>query len=205
LRSPPGGALAVAIITLILGAFGGLASLWGLLLLIFAAQVQNAMAPPGGGPAAEMQAEIQSVSAPWRPVQFVLLPVKLVIEVAMLVGAIALLMKRPMGRKILCGALIAAGIIDLAGLAVTIPIQWQTSEAVNRHLSNAMHNAPGGQPGPPPESIGSVMKTVMIVSIVIGALWVVGKVAFYGFGTYYLSKPQVRAYYDQKLPSAEIA
>ena len=195
----PGALTAICVIAIILGGFGLLSSLGGLVSQIFLPWIQSTFSTPatGSGPLqvqAEMQSEMNQVGSRFRAVSIVLSAAQLPLTICLLAGGIMSLSGKRQGRKILAGACLAAIAFVVAHAIVTMIIQWQTVGVMSRFMPKLIASQPGGGNVQQAEQMASTIVSISgyIGMAMVGAIALV-KLIYYGLSAAYLNRQSTRA------------
>ena len=118
---------------------------------------------------------------------------KILVEGALLIGAIMTLRFKASGRSLLAGALLAALILESILFVPTFMVQRE-SQAAAAELMPQIMAAQGGQNGPPAGvDMSSMMSGIGAATLVLGLVWLVAKIVLYILGMKYLKRPNVMA------------
>ncbi|HEV7282648.1 MAG TPA: hypothetical protein VGN57_20755 [Pirellulaceae bacterium] len=188
-RVPPG-LIVLGILFLLLGGWGLLSGLFGMLALILQVVAPSAEFV-GAGPEMEMQREFQSqmdsVNNRLLPFSSVNIAGNFLLSVAMVVGAIALFVRKEWGRVLTLRVIVACAIFTLLeiGLAAAA-MYFQTSIMVNFFEATT-----AGGP------LGSSAGNFIYIGIGLGIAMLVVmygiEYGIYVFGYRYLQRPEIRA------------
>jgi hypothetical protein len=116
------------------------------------------------------------------------------VSVGLLIGGVQCLRRIAPARKVLMAACSAAIVFELLRAGVQVLIQVQTIPATMQQTERMMQV--GGGPQQAMELAMSVARVFLIVGIVIGVLWLLAKLAFFGISVWYLRQPVACAYLD---------
>jgi hypothetical protein len=203
-RRRTGGLTAICVLAIVLGAMGVLTGCVGLVGQLFSSQMQNAVA--GMQPAAnqeaaktqkEMNAQMLTIARKYNWILVPLMVAKMFVEIALLTGAIMSLGLKPLGRRILLAAFIAAIVVESIQLVPALLVQRETQALMAEMMPKMMQEVQQGAKKPPgfdPDQFASgLVKAISIMSFIIGIGWLVCKVVYYAIGIVYLRKSQVAA------------
>ena len=202
----PGLLTAICVIAIILGGFGLLSSLGGLVSAIFLPWIQSTFSTPatGSGPMqvqAEMQGEMNKVTTKFRPVNIALAVLQFPITVGLLVGGFMSLSGKQRGRKLLLGGCLAAiGFIVIQTIFALI-MQWQTAEVMTNYMPKLIASQPGGAGGANSQAAQQMVTSMMSAGVYLGIALViiiaVVKLIYFGLSAAYLNKSQTRAFFGE--------
>src|SRR5262249_12318973 len=122
---------------------------------------------------------------------------KLLVEVALVVGAIMSLLLKAPGRSLLMGALIAAVIIECV-MAVPSMMVRRDTQAVMADLMPKILAAQRAPNGPPPGigDMSRVFSGMGTITMVFSLGWLAVKIILYILGINYLRKPKIVALFS---------
>jgi hypothetical protein len=197
-----GGLTVVCTLAIILAGTGLLTSCFGMISQVFASGMQQAFAgfpgganQPGMDMQREMNARLMAVGNRYKSVIIPLMAVKIVVEAALLAGAIMSLKLKPRGRSWLRGALIAALVFEAIYAVPVILMQRETRAVMSEMMPKVMEAQQGANRAPP--GVNDVMSTffsaIGVVSMIVAVGWVVAKIVFYVLSLRCLGKPEVLA------------
>jgi len=200
-RQRPGGLTVICVLAIVLGALGLMTGCFGLLSQAFNQQMQNGLAGLQAGAnkeAAELQqemnAKVVAASAKFAWLNMLLAVVQLAVAASLLVGGIMSLKLRPLGRKLLLGAFVAAIVFEAARIYPTISVQQAMVPIMAEYMPKMMkaQAPPGGQqPAGMDQAMSSIMSALGIVGMVFFVVTVAVKGVYYAIGIVYLRKPSV--------------
>lgn len=201
---PLGFLKALAIIAIVLGAMGLMSSLTGMVALAFSGQLQSVFSPVGqpGVPQSlqdaqlAMQKDLQALQDRFLALNLTLAIGNLCIASLLLTGGILTLRLVPRGRQIFLVGCWIAIVFDLFRAAAQSIVQMQTMTLTTQHMVRMMEAAGGRTP---PEAVNfalTISKVGMVIGVVIGLVWVVAKLVFYGTSIWQLRKPAVQSLFQ---------
>lgn len=188
-RVPPG-LIVLGILLLIMGGWGLLTGLFGMLALVVQVLAPSAQFV-GPGPEMELQREFQSqmdaINDRLLPFSSVNIAGNFLLSVAMVVGAIALFVRKEWGRVLTLRVIIACAIFTLLeiGLAVAA-MYFQTSIMFNFFEASAAS-------GPLGSSAGNFVYLGIGLGIAMLVVMYGIEYGIYVFGYRYLQRPEIRA------------
>ncbi len=199
-RQRPGGLTAICVLAIVLGALGLMTGCFGLLSQAFNQQIQTGLAGIQAGDNKElgeiqneMNAKVLTASAKYAWLNKLLAVVQFAVAGSLLAGGIMSLKLRPLGRKLLLSAFVAAIVFEGARLYPTMAVQREMAPIMAEYMPRMMkaQAPPGGQPPGMHEAMSGIMSAAMIVGMVISVGMVAVKAVFYVIGIVYLRKPSV--------------
>jgi len=209
LSGPPEGELVrpqglsfICVVAIILGSLGLLTACTGLTSQVFASGIQNAFTRmPGGAdvPGAdvqrEMNARMMAVTNRYKWATMPLMVVKLVVEAALLAGAIMSLGLKPRGRAWLLGGLIAALVFETINAVPMFLIQRETQLVMSEMMPRMMAAQPGANRAPAgfTDFFSTFFSAIGFVAVAVALVWLAAKLIFCAFGITYLRRPDLRA------------
>jgi hypothetical protein len=199
-RQRPGGLTVICVLAIVIGALGLMTGCVGLFSQVFNQQMQDGLAgiqardnKEVGELQKEMNAKVVLASAKYALLNKLLAVAQLAVAGSLLAGGIMSLKLRPLGRKLLLGAFVAAIVVETAQLYPTLAVQRATAPIVAEYTPKMVKaQAPQGgqQPG-----MNEAMSAIMSVAMIVGMVFVIGmavvKGVFYVIGIVYLRKPSV--------------
>lgn len=199
----------ICIIAIVLGALGFFAIGIGIVGAVMSDAIQKmaTMGMPANSPQAQQQIKLQkdinAVTDKWAPVNYALFAVQFVVVGCLIVGGVKAFRLQPSGHRLLLMAFLIAIAFELMRLIPTISIQMATADIMEEFMADAMKASSGGRPLPPgaAKMTQTIMKGSVFIGIAFVVAWVLLKLGFYGYGTYYLRQPRTRGLYE---PAAEI-
>lgn len=192
----------ICVTALLLGSVGLLTACTGLLSQVFSSGMQQAIAGmPGGAnmPGAdvqrEMNARIMAVTNRYKWVTMPLMLVKIIVEAALLAGAIMSLGLKPRGRSWLLGALVAAIVFEAIHAVPVLLIQRETQLLMSEMMPRMMEAQQGPHKAPPglTDFMSTFFSAIGFATIIVAVGWLVAKIIFCAFGIRYLRQPGMRA------------
>jgi len=201
----------IAIIAVVLGAFGLVSVMMGVVGLALNRQLQsvfNAGPTEGDGNAAarfqqDLQKRLAVTTERFLPASLVILAAKLGVAVLLLTGGIMVLLLKPSGRGLLRLACGLAIFYELAATALNTVIQVTNLRIMKEMTDGMLGGAPGGgRGGPPPEMFSKIMTIAMFAGLAFAVALALVKIVFYVFSVVHLGKPAVRARFEAKRPPA---
>ncbi len=193
---------AIAIISLVFGCLGVFSALGGIAGLLFGQQIQGAVTAPSqpGMPQEmvqaqkNMQADLMAVQDQFMPINAVVVALMAVVSVGLLIGGVQCLRRVVPARKVLLTACSAAIVFELLRAVVQVLIQIKTIPLTMEHTERMM--SVGGGPAQAMEIAMTVARVFLVIGIVMGALWLVAKLVFFGLSVWYLRQPVACHYLD---------
>ena len=190
----------ICVLAIVFGALGLLAGFAGLASQLFASRIQQAVidgqAGATGSAAAvqtEMMTKTMAITRKYSPVMIPLAILKILVEGALLIGAIMTLGLKFSGRSLLAGALLGALILESIQFVPTFMVQRE-SQAVAAEMMPQIIAAQTGPNSPPmPFNMSSMMSGIGTIALVLGLLWLAAKIILYILGIQYLKRPDVMA------------
>lgn len=204
----PGGLTALCILAIVLGALGLMTGLLGLAAAALQDPLQKLAAgiqPEQGEEAARMQQQVADESRDFAKQHFVRNLVfslaRLVVASCLLFGGIFALRLNAAGRKILLFAFAAGILFELFQIWPMIEVLGFTDRVMEMQ-QQMVGNAPNGGDAAGTMRLMAKMVAVMQVAMMGGML--LTKIACYGFGLWYLTRPHISALYVRPaLPEGE--
>jgi hypothetical protein len=195
----------ICILAIVFGALGLLTGGIGLLSQLFSSQLQQAISTQQtgiNGPAGEAQVEMvtrtMEITKKYNPVMIPLTVGKILVEGALLIGAIMALGLKLQGKTLLAGALVAAAILETIQFVPRTMMGRETQAAVADLMPQIMAAAQAGGRGVPPGlDMGSMMSGIGTVTLVLGVCWLVIKIVLYLLGIRYLRRPDISALFSE--------
>jgi len=178
----------ICIICIVLGSLGLMASLLGLVAILFQSQfaeLQQNMAAPGQQ---AMQRKIIEAQSSFQIPNAIIGICNLIIAPMLLVGGIGVLRKKSWGQKLLSRGLISAAIFVLARAILTSFFQFQIFGVMKETMTA---NLP---PGPQSGTMESVMTASLFFGFAMGFAMALALAAFYFWGWRYLKKDTCQQY-----------
>jgi hypothetical protein len=198
----PAGLTTVCVLAILLGGAGFLMGCFGLASQVFGARMQQAFTgmQPGANDNTleiqrEMNARLTAMTTRYRWLLVPLAVVKLVVDAALLVGALLAWGLKPRGWSWLHGALIAAIVFE-AVQAVPVLIVQRETQAITNDMMAKMMAAQQGPNGPPPgmqNFMSGMTSAISVMSMIFALAWLGAKFVFYVLGIRYLRKREVVA------------
>src|SRR6185295_10464230 len=192
----PSALTVICVLAIVFGVLGLLTGGIGLVSQIFSSTVEKAITAAQGGansPGGEVQKEMMTrtleITRKYNLVMIPLMVLKVLVEAALLAGAIMALGLKPSGRSWLLGALAAAIILESIQAVPTFLIQRET-QAITAEMMPRIMAANGAPPG---DGMSSVMSGIGTVSLIFGLVWLVIKIVLCALGIRYLRKPDIEA------------
>ena len=197
----PGGLTAICILAIVLGAFGALFGVGGLMAVAFQGPMQEAMSklqPQENEEVARAQRQIAEEAqefAQRHVVRNALFAVaRLLVASCLLAGGILSLRLHPYGRKVLLAAFAAGIVFEIAQIWPNLEAIPVTQRAVQLSLQAQQKQMAKGAKAGDMEAMGRVMgKAMAAMQIVMIAGMVLAKAGFYAFGLWYLTRPHTAA------------
>jgi hypothetical protein len=190
-RVPPG-LIVLGILLLLMGGWGLLSGLFGMLALVVQLIAPSAnFTSPGAGPQMELQREFQSqmdaVASRLLPFSSINLAGNFLLSVAMVVGAIALFVRKEWGRVLTLRVIVACAIFSLMEIGLAIAAMYfQTSIMVNYFEATTAG-------GPLGSSAGNFIYFGIGLGITMLVVMYAIEYGIYVFGYRYLQRPEIRA------------
>jgi hypothetical protein len=192
--------MAVAVLALIFGILGLLASCTAVAFLPFQSQMQGALNPPSGPGAppmaklqSEMQAAMNQATEKYFVGQVITSLTHLVLAACMVVGGAMILGSRPRGRTFLMYTLIAVIVFEVLRAVFMLVIQLEIIPITTTFVERMAQE--GGPGNPAGASMASIMKGAMYFGLLVGLAWPLIKVVMYAVCARYLATPPVVAYF----------
>jgi hypothetical protein len=196
----PAGLTTICVLAILLGGAGFLMGCVSLTSQAFDSKLQQAVAgmqPRGNDPTAEIQRDMNArMTAVTNRYKWLLVPlavVKIVVDAALLVGALLAWGLKPRGWSWLHGALIAAIVFEVVQAVPTLMVQREY-QAITNEMMTKMMTAQRAGINPPPgmqNFMSGMTSAISIMSMVYALGWLTGKLIFYAFGIRYLRKREV--------------
>ena len=194
----------ICVLAIVFGALGVLTGGVGLMSQLFSSQIQQAITTAGqagnNGPAGEAQSEMvtrtMEISKKYNPVMIPLTVGKILVEGALLIGAIMTLGLKLSGKSLLAGALVAAAILETIQFVPRTMMGRETQVAV-AELMPQIIAAQGTRGMPPGLDMSSMMSGVGTVTLILGVCWLVVKIVLYLLGIRYLRRPDIAALFSE--------
>ena len=193
--SRPVGLTAISIILIVLGLAGMLAAVAGGVGMALNVQFQSWTPQPpadGSNPMLEAQAEMQKamndINRENQAFYAVGLVAHFIVAVLLIAAGVQLLRMRPSAEVVV---LIAGGVailFELARQVTSILVQLQMMRVFQEHLGDIT-----GDSNPAGDFMSRMLPLLMMVGMVLGAFWTLGKIAFYAGSIVYVRKPTIRA------------
>jgi hypothetical protein len=143
-----------------------------------------------------MVTRTMEISKKYNPVMIPLTVGKILIEGALLIGAIMALGLKLPGKSLLAGALIAAAILESIQFIPRTMMGRETQAAVAELMPQIMA-AQGARGVPPGLDMTSMMNGIGTVTLVFGLIWLVIKIVLYLLGIRYLRRPDISALFSE--------
>ncbi len=204
----PGGVLVVIVVGLLLGSLGTCGAISGLAGQLLQDSMQQLSQDMAAASSAgddemlrrqlEMQERMQEVTAAYRPAIFVHQGLNLLTSVVLVVACILLVRWSARGPGLFIGAAIASLLVDLAGGAVQLVMQW----SMNAIMQDYMSSLTAGDPSLAgmERTMSAAMGAGGAVGICFAVGWLVLKTAFYVGGSMQVGKREVRELFLGKPP-----
>jgi hypothetical protein len=197
----PGWLIAVCVIGIIFGGLGLMGSCTGAVMLAVGPSFQNAMTPGGNNRGGEIQREMNRAMA--QKQQEMLVPLLaanllfLASSAALLFGAIATLMLKPIGRKVFMIACAAGILVETGACVLSILMQLSTQAVMDEYMGKLVEEArrPGGG-GVPADYFSGMVWGFVVVSVIVILGWSALKIAYYVFTVRYLRRPEIVAVFE---------
>jgi hypothetical protein len=205
-RVRPTALTVICVLGIVFGVLGLLGGGIGLLSQLFSSQIQQAVTAgqTGTGPAAGAQTEIlartMEISKKYNPILIPLTIAKILVEGALLIGAIMTLGFKLTGKSMLAGALIAAAILESIQFIPRTMMQRDTSAALADLMPQIMAAQQGARGMPAGFDMSAMMNGIGTVTLVFGFFWLVAKIVLYVLGTKYLRRPDIEALFTSTSP-----
>ena len=205
-RVRPTALTVICVLGIVFGVLGLLSGGGGLVYQLFSSQIQQAVTAgqTGTGPAAGAQTEIlartKEISKKYNPILIPLTIAKILVEGALLIGAIMTLGFKLSGKSMLAGALIAAAILESIQFIPRTMMQRDTSAALADLMPQIMAAQQGARGMPAGFDMSSMMNGIGTVTLVFGFFWLVAKIVLYVLGTKYLRRPDIEALFTSTSP-----
>src|SRR4030095_10263634 len=119
----------------------------------------------------------------YNPILIPLTIAKILVEGALLIGAIMTLGFKLSGKSMLAGALIAAAILESIQFIPKTMMQRETQAALADLMPQVMAAQQGARGMPAGFDISSMMNGIGTVTLVLGLFWLVAKIVLYVLGT----------------------
>lgn len=199
----PGGLTAICVIVIVIGCLGGLAALGALPGMLLGTQMdQMGVAFSGGMPEGQRDAYVDMVSAlaevqsSWLPITLPAIFFGVVVAVALVVGGVRALGRNPKAGDWLRRILMFTIIVDIARTVANAAMQMDVSEVTAGFMAKMMSEAEGGVA----VAVGmeQMMGVMAMVGVVFAAIWLLIKIAFYGFAFAYVGRAHVQAYFGSR-------
>ena len=195
----PGGLTAVCVIVIVLGGLGAMASLMALPGLIFGAAMQKQMGQAFGSTMpdeqrdayAGMMNDMGAVQSQWLPIALPATIMGVVVAVALIVGGVRGLGRKPGAGEWLRRILLLTMLVDIARAVINSVMQVQVAEVTSEYMAKIM----GAQGGPAAAGMGQMMGIMTYVGIAFIVAWTLAKMMFYGFSYSYVGRSHVRDYH----------
>jgi hypothetical protein len=190
------------VLAISLGGAGFLMSCLGLVSNTFEAKWQQTFAgiqPGRNDPTFEIQRDAQArmlaITGRYKWVLIPLTVVKMLVEAALLVGALMAWGLKPRGWSWLHGALIAAIIFEAIQAIPVLMLQRETQSVMSEMMTKTIVQQRGGNAPPPgvENLMSGMMSAIGVMSMVFALFWLGAKLVFYVLGVRYLRKREVVA------------
>lgn len=206
--SPPprrvrsGGVTVLCVLTLVLGALGGLAVLQTLASLALQSLGSSMPASAGPGVSPEMlevqtqlEAATRAISRRFLPFIAVSTVLQLVLCTAFMFGGVQTLRLRPSGPTTLRRFFLAGLLIEPLRTLLGCWMIYVNFSTLQPFMGRMMAASSKGQPMPPGISqfMSQFMIVVGIATIVASVIWFVAKCTFFLWAKNYLNRPEVQA------------
>ena len=152
----------------------------------------------GGAAAAHIQqqmiTDMMAALEPWQPWATTLAWINLAVGVLLTTGGLLAIKMRSPGDRLLLVAFGSALLADVMGTPLMVASQRAMNAAMESWIPLIINST--GDPNMPPgfeQTMQWMMRAGLLVSIVFGALLVLAKMGFCGYGIWYLRKPATRA------------
>jgi hypothetical protein len=172
-RVRPTALTVICVLGIVFGVLGLLGGGIGLLSQLFSSQIQQAVTTGQTGitgPAAEAQKEMvtrtMDISKKYNPVLIPLTVIKILVEGALLIGAIMTLGFKLSGKSMLVGALIAAAILESIQFIPRTMMQRETSAALADLMPQIMAAQQGARGMPAGFDMSFIMNGIGTVTLV---------------------------------------
>jgi len=207
-RVRPRALTVICVLAIVFGTLGLLAGCLGLISQLASSAIRQAIVSGqagAGGQASAAQMEIVSktmeIAAKYNLVMVPLSILKILVEGALLIGAIMTLQYKPSGRSLLANALLAAVVLESIQFVPYFMIQRET-QAVTAQLMTQIMTAQQGANAPPvPFDMSAMMSGMATATLVFGVCWLVVKIVLYILGMRYLASPRVMALFSSAADS----
>jgi hypothetical protein len=201
----PSGLSNICVLAILLSGVGLLSGCVGVISQVFASGMQQAFSrmPAGANaPGVEKQKEMNdrmfAVANRYKWATFPLMAVKIVVEAALLTGAIMSLRLNPRGRSWLRGALLAAILFEAVYAVPVILIQRESQAVMSEMMPKVLEAQQGANKQLP--GMNDVMSTffsaVGIFSMIFALGWLAAKIVFCALSLRYLRKPEIQALFE---------
>lgn len=197
----------ICVLGIVFGVLGLLTGGVGLLSQLFSSQIQQAVTAgqtgingPAAGAQEEMITRTMEISKKYNPILIPLTIAKILVEGALLIGAIMTLGFKLSGKSMLAGALVAAAILESIQFIPRTMMQRDTSAAIADLMPQIMAAQQGARGMPAGFDMSSMMNGIGTVTLVFGFIWLAAKIVLYVLGTRYLRRPDIEALFT---PSAD--
>ena len=194
---------ALSIIAIVLGALGLLGAFSGALAFVAGPEKMQSMAATPGQPpeVAEVQQAMNkaliAISNDWKTYNGLIIAATFFVAGALLAGGIMSHRLREQGRQILQITFLVAIPFEVLQGVASVGIGLATREVMREFMPQMMRaTTPAGSPVPEAAMEGmasGITEMAALVGIAFSVGWILMKISFYGVGSLYLRKPDVRA------------
>lgn len=205
----PGMLVALAIIGLVLGGLGLMASVTGVIGAIAGPALQKMMSGLANvpGEAGEAQARMMSDQAAimerYMIVNLVAGMIGLALSIGLLTGSIQTLRRKEVGRKVLVWACLGAMFFEVARAIPNTLMQLELGAVMEKSMSKMVQSpAPNQRQQQAGAMASSMAQAAMVVGLVIAFVMMVVKLAYYIITTVYLRSPRIRAFFPSPTANA---
>jgi hypothetical protein len=192
----PAGVTAVGVVSIVAGVLAAMAGIWILLNTLFAKQLQQAyeiQSAPFQAAQEEMQTRMRELADKYRPVNTTIGIINSGLGIALIVGGAGLLRGRESSRKLLMRVFVVAIGFEVLRIIPFSMSQLETMPVMQEYMERMSVSSSSGGSHSPAATAG-VAKVMILLGYVMWALWGVVKIALYGTGTWYLTRPRVVGY-----------
>jgi hypothetical protein len=204
-RRRPGLLTALAIIAIVLGAWGLLGGFVGVAVLGFGDQLQTVLNPvaerglPGSVEEAQQdfQNEMRDFQHRYFPVSLGLILGGLFVAGLLLAGGVSTLRLAPCGRRVFLIGCWVAGVFEVIRMPVHSIIQMQGSAQMMRNMTRLVDAAGGGSSPSSVDRMLTASRVGMGVAMLGGILWGVLQLAFCGVTIWQLHRSETQSLFEK--------
>lgn len=146
---------------------------------------------------AEMTKAMLAITESWRTYNGVMAVLTILVSGALLAGGILGLKLREQGRRILQITFLAAIPVEILGAIATISAGLASRRVILEFMPRMMRaSLPAGGSSPPAGMEGmasGLAEGGAVLGLAISVVWILFKLGFFGVGSMYLRRPDVRA------------